>query len=151
MAERWQVQTITGVVNLAPQRVVRIRIALQEGRTRRLGSIPYRLTFLAETRDGKTNADGILEETIPEGVDRASLEFERIRVPILICPLPPVDTCEGVQARLNNLGYEPGRMDGRQGPRTTAAIRAFQRDHRRPITGEADAATRAELRRVHGS
>jgi osmotically inducible lipoprotein OsmB len=34
-----------------------------------------------------------------------------------------------VQAGLRQLGYEPGPIDGRPGPQTTAAIRAYQRDN----------------------
>jgi peptidoglycan hydrolase-like protein with peptidoglycan-binding domain len=33
----------------------------------------------------------------------------------------------GVQARLQNLGFDPGKVDGVLGPRTRAAIRTFQR------------------------
>ena len=33
------------------------------------------------------------------------------------------------QANLARLGYDPGPVDGRYGPRTRNAIRAYQRDH----------------------
>ncbi|HEY5598609.1 MAG TPA: peptidoglycan-binding domain-containing protein, partial [Kiloniellales bacterium] len=34
-----------------------------------------------------------------------------------------------IQAALADRGYDPGPIDGRSGPRTRAAIGAYQRDH----------------------
>ncbi len=39
----------------------------------------------------------------------------------------------GTQSGLKDLGYYPGPVDGILGPRTRAAIRAFQKDHRLPV------------------
>ncbi len=36
----------------------------------------------------------------------------------------------GTQSGLKELGYDPGPIDGILGPRTRAAIRAYQKDHR---------------------
>lgn len=57
----------------------------------------------------------------------------------------PIDTVSGWQARLNNLGYECGEEDGVLGPKTRAAIRAFQRAKKLEQTGEQDESTRAAL------
>ncbi|MEL7138153.1 MAG: peptidoglycan-binding domain-containing protein, partial [Pseudomonadota bacterium] len=51
-----------------------------------------------------------------------------------------------VQASLAALGYDPGPADGLPGPRTTAAIEAWQRDRGHAVTGKPDAATIAALR-----
>ena len=40
------------------------------------------------------------------------------------------------QANLAQLGYQPGPIDGQYGPRTEAAIRAYQRDHGLPVDGK---------------
>ena len=40
-----------------------------------------------------------------------------------------------VQSALYKLGYYRGPIDGIQGPRTQAAIAAYQRDHGMPETG----------------
>jgi hypothetical protein len=49
------------------------------------------------------------------------------------------------QRRLARLGFDPGPPDGLLGPRTTAALRAFQRSAGLNVTGLLDEATRAEL------
>ncbi|MBD9408120.1 peptidoglycan-binding protein [Acidovorax sp. ACV02] len=51
------------------------------------------------------------------------------------------------QARLNELGYNAGTPDGAMGGKTTAALRAFQKDKGLPPSGRLDAATAAELAR----
>lgn len=42
------------------------------------------------------------------------------------------------QSRLIELGYDPGPVDGIFGPRTSAALRAYQRDVGLPETGDDD-------------
>jgi peptidoglycan hydrolase-like protein with peptidoglycan-binding domain len=46
-----------------------------------------------------------------------------------------------IQRRLVDLGYDPGAADGLFGPRTRAAIRAFQADRGLPATGRPDGTT----------
>jgi putative peptidoglycan binding protein len=64
--------------------------------------------------------------TLPESVDLAKLVV-------------------GVQRQLIRLGYAPGPVDGLPGPRTRAAIRAFQRDAGLTVDGEPSAALLARL------
>jgi hypothetical protein len=45
-----------------------------------------------------------------------------------------------IQRRLKRLGYDPGPVDGRFGPRTQAAVGWFQLKHGIPVTGVATAA-----------
>lgn len=51
------------------------------------------------------------------------------------------------QARLNELGYNAGLPDGAMGGKTTAALRAYQKDKGLAASGRLDAATAAELAR----
>jgi peptidoglycan hydrolase-like protein with peptidoglycan-binding domain len=51
------------------------------------------------------------------------------------------DTIRQAQSRLATLGFDPGTADGLMGPRTRAAIRAYQRQSALPVTGALDAAT----------
>lgn len=49
------------------------------------------------------------------------------------------------QSVLHELGYDPGKVDGLDGPRTRQATRLFQIDHGIPATGELDDRTRESL------
>ena len=49
------------------------------------------------------------------------------------------------QAKLNELGFNVGAPDGAGGPKTTNALRAFQKDRGIPVTGRLDNATKSEL------
>ena len=58
----------------------------------------------------------------------------------------------GIQMRLRNLGFDPGPIDGIVGPRTTAAIRAFQKKHPPlDVDGVCGPETTARLLQEHGS
>jgi peptidoglycan hydrolase-like protein with peptidoglycan-binding domain len=50
-----------------------------------------------------------------------------------------------MQAALAQLGYDPGPIDGVFGPRTSAAIRAFQHAEELLADGTLSAVTRARL------
>jgi hypothetical protein len=50
-----------------------------------------------------------------------------------------------LQAALHALNYDPGPADGRIGPRTKSAIRAFQRDQGQAATGKLSTRQRVEL------
>jgi peptidoglycan hydrolase-like protein with peptidoglycan-binding domain len=63
--------------------------------------------------------------------------------------IPVVETADPnviqVQARLKELGHDPGPSDGRMRPQTQAALKAFQKDYGLTTTGEIDAQTLAAL------
>jgi peptidoglycan hydrolase-like protein with peptidoglycan-binding domain len=61
------------------------------------------------------------------------------------------DGVSGVQARLQNLGYYEGEVDGELGPETQDAIRAFQDDHALDATGEISADLLDALENKHGA
>jgi hypothetical protein len=52
-----------------------------------------------------------------------------------------------MQKRLTELGYKPGPVDGKPGPRTTNALRKFQHDHKLAVTGTLDEETIRALQR----
>jgi hypothetical protein len=54
-------------------------------------------------------------------------------------------TLAQAQARLANLGYYRGAVDGAFGPLTSRAITIYQSDYRLPVTGRLDPATRRSL------
>ncbi|MEW5977109.1 MAG: peptidoglycan-binding protein [Acidobacteriota bacterium] len=64
--------------------------------------------------------------------------------------LDPVSTMTGIQARLNNVGFNSGKVDGILGPITRSAVKAFQKRYGLKVDGIPGPKTQAELRRVHG-
>jgi Putative peptidoglycan binding domain len=56
-------------------------------------------------------------------------------------PQPQMELIISAQRILSALGYDAGAADGQIGPRTRAAITAFQRAHNLPLTQEFDALT----------
>jgi peptidoglycan hydrolase-like protein with peptidoglycan-binding domain len=56
-----------------------------------------------------------------------------------------IDRVKGLQRQLSRLGYEPGQVDGRYGPRTAAAVARFQDSHELPADGVVDPATHRAL------
>jgi peptidoglycan hydrolase-like protein with peptidoglycan-binding domain len=57
----------------------------------------------------------------------------------------PVRTTLEAQIALDRLGLSPGSIDGRMGPQTHAALRAFQQRKEGHVTGELDSETRNRL------
>ena len=72
-----------------------------------------------------------------------------IRPPVAARPIPTQFT-RNVQIALINLGYNPGPVDGVPGRATRLAVESYQRDYGLPVTGVADAALLASLRRNGG-
>lgn len=102
--------------------------------------------------EDSTDGDGYVEFRVPPRARNATLYVgeDRDPYPLAVGALDPVSESTGVQARLNNLGFPCGRIDGLVGRRTRAALRAFQSRCELEITGRPDEATRQELVRRHG-
>jgi hypothetical protein len=112
----------------------------------------YVLQIEGKFKRGKTGSDGSVEFTIPGnarsgkitvGPDKEEFELE-------LGSVDPIEELSGVQARLNNLGYDCGGADGEMTPQTTESIRRFQKDKVLKVTGEVDDQTRAKIKEVHG-
>lgn len=65
--------------------------------------------------------------------------------------MDPVDKIEGVQKRLENLGYYKGSIDGKVSEDLETAIRRFQMDQDlNPKDGKISDTLRNRLKSVHG-
>jgi hypothetical protein len=111
------------------------------------GNAKYNLLIDGDWTSGTTDVAGKLEETIPPGAKKGQL---RLRdgdnedvYELDFGTLDPIDTDDGVRARLANLGYP---ADGG----LSAAIREFQAKEGLEPSGNADDATRARLKEVSG-
>lgn len=112
-----------------------------------LAGEPYALTVAGQTLKGKTDGDGKLEQPIPAVAAKAVLVLEkrRQRYDLQLGHLDPPGEVAGAQARLANLGFYEGSIDGEAGPRTREALAVFQTAAGLDPTGELDDATRDEL------
>lgn len=141
-----------------PQRTRKLRLKLQDAAGEALASVPYRLELHTagepEVLDGQTTGDGVLEHEVSSAAQSVTLRIGRMVRRLQLGYLNPLREAPdagvtGVQARLNNLGYGAGPVDGVLGPRTQAAIRAFQRDHEQPETGAIDEPLLGAIERQH--
>lgn len=139
-----------------------LHIVLKDCEGQPIKNQPYTLTIAWLTLTGTTDSAGSLQQKIPIGIDTGKLSLDKLGLtwPLKIGHLDPVHDedgdeaiISGLQARLNNLGYHCGDVDGILGPRTTDALRAFQSDAlgRTDPDGVPDEQTRNALRQQHGS
>jgi N-acetylmuramoyl-L-alanine amidase len=148
-------QTHTFKVKRAP---CMLRIVVKDENEAPIAGKAYELIVGGETREGTTGSDGLVEEAVVPHAERGHLtvwltedkEGARFRWELSIGHLDPIQEVEGVQARLNNLGFYCGEVDGEVGPRTRAALRTFQWAFELPITGELDDKTRQKIAEEHG-
>jgi hypothetical protein len=134
----------------------RLRIALKDEDDEPRAGLPYTLVIDGQVLSGTTDGDGALQHPIPPNAQRGTLtvrppDDEEEHYDLQLGHMDPVTETSGVQARLNNLGFDCGKVDGLLSPRTQEALRAFQAKHRLETTGKPDEATQQKLKDEHGS
>ncbi|MGD2063330.1 MAG: peptidoglycan-binding domain-containing protein [Nitrospirota bacterium] len=138
-----------------------LRIVVRDENGEVVANEPYVVRVGDVEYSGVTDGQGLVEQEIPTGAGEALLVLEgwNLTLPLRIGHLDPVDDRDegsriisGAQARLNNLGFFCGSVDDKQGPKTTEALRAFQRQvmGRSEPDGVLDQQTRDALMREHG-
>ncbi|HEX7603633.1 MAG TPA: peptidoglycan-binding domain-containing protein, partial [Polyangiaceae bacterium] len=105
---------------------------------------------------GKTDGDGMLELELPIAGDELLIWIAGQARTLLLGQLNPIDDApdegvSGVQGRLVGLGFDAGAADGKLGPKTAAALIAFQRHYGLKLSGEADPNTIAKLKKEYRS
>ena len=136
-----------------------ISIRVNDALRRKLPPCTYTLTVGGTTQTGKVPDNGVVtvkidpEETTGQLVvtpDTPGQGFDGFDLPLSLGQLDPKDTVTGVQARLNNLGFHSGAVDGVLGPLTQHAIRSFQSAMKLPVDGQNSAAVQDALHKQHG-
>ena len=100
----------------------------------RNGLRPARYLVTSDDRIVMASEMGVLK--IPEEQLECELQFGY---------LDPLDELVGTQARLQNLGYYHGELDGETNDEFQGGLQAFQSDFGLPVTGELDDATKQKL------
>ena len=135
-----------------------VRIVLEDGSFQPLANKKYKLTVENRTYEGRTNANGLIQHTIPAdaetGLLTAWLGDDDSGVgyvwEVRLGHLDPVEELTGIQARLNNLSFDCGAVDGIYGPFTRSGVEAFQKKYGLQVDGIPGPITQAKLEEVHG-
>lgn len=118
-------------------------------------NVSYTIEVEGKTIAGTSDADGVIQQYISPAARAATLIVHAAagdeRYAIQLGQVDPLDTTRGVQARLRNLGFYHGAIDGVDGADTKSALRAFQLRHGLTESGTADDATRTKLKEAFGS
>lgn len=91
--------------------------------------------FDGETQDTQTEAGQEDTEPAPEGADAAGAQDASSGSDDGGEGRPSRETVLTAQTLLAGLGYEPGPLDGMDGPQTRAAVRRYQADAEIPVDG----------------
>ena len=129
---------------------LRLRIAVLDHSHAPVAGAAGELEVGGDARAVTTDGGGLAGREIAPDADfgRLALDAEE-PLELRIGHLDPVEALSGLQARLNNLGYRAG-FDPEPTEALRSAIEELQCDLGLPVTGVADAATRARLLEVHG-
>jgi len=136
-------------------RCVHLRLEFREEGSA-LSFQPYHLKFdVGPEKYGQTDRVGRIDVPISPVAQTADIWIgvapSRRRYKILLGRLDPIDTTRGWQARLANLGFPPGPIDGTVHESTRTALRRFQLVANIEPTGDPDARTLARLLELHQS
>ncbi|MEZ5429071.1 MAG: peptidoglycan-binding domain-containing protein [Pyrinomonadaceae bacterium] len=116
-----------------------------------IGNMKYALRIDGVEKEGKTDADGWLRESISPNAKTAKLSLDDgTEYELKLGKLDPADEISGIQGRLYSLGYFEGSVDGRMSDETKAALEVFQRSQNLDVTGEPDRKTRDLLIEMTG-
>lgn len=117
----------------------------------------FRLEVAGERHEGETDADGRLEVPVPLDAEEGTLTLwlsedaqDTLEWQVKLHHLDPCDAASGVRARLHNLGFDCGGLDGELDADVEQALRAFQQAHGLQEDEAHGPRTRAQLERVHG-
>lgn len=134
-----------------------LRLVIKDLDDQPLSKIAYKLKIGDLTFEEMTNSDGLIEHKIPEGVGSGVLYINEWALPLKIGHLDPIEKVTGWQARLDNLGYYGGPIDGKINdddgkPRLflKSAIEEFQQDNKLNVDGIMGGETMKNLKKVHG-
>ncbi len=116
-----------------------------------LADMDFELKVKGIVLTGKTDADGVLEASIDPQAREGLLTVGPEKKPfdLRFGRLQPITEIKGIQARLNNLGFDSGNEEDRLNPNTKEALRAFQKRFGLEVTGEPDQATVDKLAEIH--
>jgi N-acetylmuramoyl-L-alanine amidase len=139
------------------KKILKLRLVLEDIYEKPIAGAQCALLVGDQTFQVTTDGQGKLEQEIPLDSTEAFLAIRGDQTPfaneviaIKIGHLDPIDELSGQIARLNNLGYFPGNLDGSDADAFQSAVEEFQCDHGLKVDGDCGPKTQAKLKEVHG-
>jgi hypothetical protein len=116
-----------------------------------LANRQYILTVEGRIYNGTTSDTGLLEINLPARARTGTLKIpeEQLECELQFGWLDPLDEITGAQARLQNLGYYHGDLNGQMNDNLQEALEIFQSDFGLPVTGELDDGTKQKFLAEH--
>jgi hypothetical protein len=134
-----------------------LRFVIEDFEGNALAGKEYELEVGMASFSGRTGAEGLVENLVPASEMRGRLTvwLDDSKTSFLVWnlelgTLEPHDEIRGMQARLNNLGFPCGKVDGLVGPKTRAAVQAFKKKNGIGDNDTIDDATQNKIRDVYG-
>ncbi len=115
-------------------------------------NVSYILEIDGQLFSGQTDGTGKLEHSIPPNAKKGKLMIEGgpEEYSLQLGNIDPINEIYGIQARLSNLGFYLGLVDGKMNLETIESIKYFQTEYGLKVNGEADQATCDKLLKEHG-
>ena len=127
-----------------------VRLVLRDEADAPIADQPCTLVVGERSFNLNTGGDGLVEQVIRVGDETGSLLLGEQVLPLRIGHLDPVAEPSGQRARLNNLGYRAGDVDGAEDADFRSAVEEFQCDHHLTVDGKCGPNTQAKLKEIHG-
>lgn len=127
-----------------------LRLVLKDANDDPIDYTECTLTIEGESFDLTTDSEGKIEQIISNTAQNGTLSILGIQHTLQIGYLDPKMEVSGQQARLSNLGYYLGPVDGDYGERLLSAVEEFQCDHGLSVDGICGPKTQAKLVEIHG-
>ena len=140
----------------ADQPLTPLRMIFVDDRGQPYSNCQYELVCGGRRYLGTTDGSGGVSEQVLSTATQATLDLwpaavgaERLSWQLELGDIEPVSTLNGMQARLQNLGYYHGPIDGLPSTSTNEALAAFQKDNDLTPSGKEDEETLALLEAKH--
>ncbi len=132
----------------------KLRVVLKDHDEQPYAGKKYKLVIGNQTLEGTTDGQGLVDQRIEgdvaEGVLTLFLDDKRsLSMKLRVGHLDPGSEISGAQARLANLGYDAGPVDGEMSPKLSAALKRFQKKMGLTESGALDDDTRGRLESAH--
>jgi peptidoglycan hydrolase-like protein with peptidoglycan-binding domain len=131
-----------------------LKVVIMDDEELPLANMPYVLEIDGQSFTGDTDGQGTVQHKIPPNARKGLLtvgqDENRREYFLNLGHIDPVESVTGLQARLRNLGFYDGEVDGDFNAETLASVLIFQEQYMLQATGENDEATQAKLKQVYG-